>query len=326
MKVFQKILSHGLLISFFVAVFFLYLYRAALFPQWFDDSAETNAGSAVTSEAEPPDSSVVAPEQTGSEPERDAIGSPAVVVQPPSASSPATNPVQHESGLPPLVVDDETASSDSGLPPLVADESAPVSQQGHDEAIPEVAPVLPAETVAVPAEQTPPLEVPVPGGVSQPSAPELPAGESTEPPAEALQADVVVPAEPAGDSDSALPAEQSAAQPESTSGPVPTADDYQSQLFAARELYWKRDAEAAVTAYTQLLQSYPDRADGWGELGNLYMAFGQTDNAVNAYSQAVELFTQQDRRQEASNMLGVMRTLNPARAIELGKQLEQAER
>ena len=43
MKLIQKILSHGLLIAFFVAVFFLYLYRADLFPQWFDEQAETVA-------------------------------------------------------------------------------------------------------------------------------------------------------------------------------------------------------------------------------------------------------------------------------------------
>ena len=35
MRLFQKILSHGLLIGFFGAVFFLYLYRVDLFPQWF---------------------------------------------------------------------------------------------------------------------------------------------------------------------------------------------------------------------------------------------------------------------------------------------------
>jgi len=41
MKIVQKILSHGLLIVFFVAVFFVYLYRGDLFPQWFDKQAQT---------------------------------------------------------------------------------------------------------------------------------------------------------------------------------------------------------------------------------------------------------------------------------------------
>ena len=41
MKIVQKIFSHGLLIAFFVAVFFVYLYRGELFPQWFDKQAQT---------------------------------------------------------------------------------------------------------------------------------------------------------------------------------------------------------------------------------------------------------------------------------------------
>jgi len=41
MKIVQKLLSHGLLILFFVAVFFVYLYRGDLFPQWFDKQAQT---------------------------------------------------------------------------------------------------------------------------------------------------------------------------------------------------------------------------------------------------------------------------------------------
>jgi hypothetical protein len=43
MKLIQKILSHGLLIAFFVGVFFLYLYRADLFPQWFGEEAQSVA-------------------------------------------------------------------------------------------------------------------------------------------------------------------------------------------------------------------------------------------------------------------------------------------
>ena len=43
MKLLQKILSHGLLIAFFVAVFFLYLYRVDLFPQWFGEDTPTLA-------------------------------------------------------------------------------------------------------------------------------------------------------------------------------------------------------------------------------------------------------------------------------------------
>ena len=43
MKLVQKVLSHGLLIAFFVAVFFVYMNRAELFPQWFSKAAPVSA-------------------------------------------------------------------------------------------------------------------------------------------------------------------------------------------------------------------------------------------------------------------------------------------
>jgi tetratricopeptide (TPR) repeat protein len=43
MKLIQKLLSHGLLIAFFAAVFFIYLYRVQLFPQWFGEQEQTVA-------------------------------------------------------------------------------------------------------------------------------------------------------------------------------------------------------------------------------------------------------------------------------------------
>ena len=105
---------------------------------------------------------------------------------------------------------------------------------------------------------------------------------------------------------------------------VPAKSDYQSQLSAARELFWKRDAAAAVFAYTELVRKYPDRPGGWGELGNLYISIGSKENAAEAYYQAIGLLIQQGRPEEARKMLDVMRTLDPVKADELKQWLEQA--
>ena len=55
MKIIQKILSHGLLIAFFVAVFFIYLYRGDLFPQWFDKQAQIEATPSHSAPQQSPD-------------------------------------------------------------------------------------------------------------------------------------------------------------------------------------------------------------------------------------------------------------------------------
>jgi len=52
MKIVQKLLSHGLLILFFVAVFFVYLYRGDLFPQWFDKQAQTEETPSAAAQTE----------------------------------------------------------------------------------------------------------------------------------------------------------------------------------------------------------------------------------------------------------------------------------
>ena len=54
MKIVQKVFSHGLLIAFFVAVFFIYLYRGDLFPQWFDKQAQTEVTPAPSAAAQSP--------------------------------------------------------------------------------------------------------------------------------------------------------------------------------------------------------------------------------------------------------------------------------
>jgi len=65
--------------------------------------------------------------------------------------------------------------------------------------------------------------------------------------------------------------------------PPPTRDDLVQQ---ARRAFWNGDFEAAEAAYMALVTAYPEDADGFGELGNLYQSMGRTDAALDAYFEA----------------------------------------
>ncbi len=346
MKVVQKILSHGLLITFFVAIFFLYLYRGALFPQWFGASAEHNAGSAESVVKESRPAPVV--DSSGAEQHRldrrvvDDYRRPGNTAVSPPASAPA--PAQSASGLPPLVVDDESASAAHGLPPLVTDDEQVSVANGLPPLVEDggAAP----EPEAMPAESAPVTEVPMQTSPMQPSTADghaplidrqavqpvpVEAPETVVQPIEQMPTENSEPHEPVMAEDKDVPdlvtgEGESAPQPVPADNVAPLASDYPGQLAAARELFWKRDATAAVYAYTQLVRSYPDRPGAWGELGNLYMTLGSKEKAADAYYQAIGLLIQQGQTEEAHNMLGVMQTLDPEKTDELKQWLEQAAR
>ncbi len=350
MKVVQKILSHGLLITFFVAIFFLYLYRGALFPQWFGASAEHRTGSAESVVKESRPAPVV--DSSGAEQHRpdrrvvDDYRRPGNT----KVSPPAPAPAQSAPGLPPLVTEDESASAAHGLPPLVDDDEQasvanlpPLVEDGATAPEPGAMPAESAPVTEIPM-QTSPMQPPTADSHAplidrqavQPVPVEVP--ETVVQPIEQVPTELSEPQEPATEPHEPVKAEakdvpdlvsdeaESAPQPVPADNVAPLASDYPGQLAAARELFWKRDVTAAVYAYTQLVRSYPDRPGAWGELGNLYMTLGNKEKAADAYYQAIGLLIQQGQAEEAHNMLGVMQTLDPEKTNELKQWLEQAER
>lgn len=54
----------------------------------------------------------------------------------------------------------------------------------------------------------------------------------------------------------------------------------------ARRAFWNGDFEAAERVYLALLSAYPEDADAFGELGNLYHSMGRTEAALDAYFEA----------------------------------------
>jgi hypothetical protein len=109
MKLMQKILSHGLLIGFFVASFFTYLYRAELFPQWFGDTTRT----AALPDRSQPVAPTAAPKlSTGGADTAAVAESQSAAVDLPSGTDPGEEAPTPHSG-----VMQDTASD---LPPLVS--------------------------------------------------------------------------------------------------------------------------------------------------------------------------------------------------------------
>lgn len=294
MKILQKILSHGLLIASFVAAFFIYLYRVELFPQWFDKQAQSKA--TETAEVAEPASGPQpgTPVSTGEEPPSVAAGSgaaedaraaPEVSAEPVAGREPPTAPEPLSAAAP--VRDVEPAHSE----PMT---EAPATTEYPAE------PVIPRADVAAAAQYRPLAPEELKKERYDPVAP-VPASVVSAPHYRPLEAKTVatVPAKVSGES------------------------DFQSQLEGARQHYWRRDVGAAEKAYRQLTESYPQRAEVWGELGNLYYAQNKLMEATDAYYRAIELLIEQGDAGQARQMLGAMYQLNSDKANDLERRLRQ---
>lgn len=60
--------------------------------------------------------------------------------------------------------------------------------------------------------------------------------------------------------------------------------------YAARVAAWNKDYPLAVERYKKLTADYPENADGFGELGNIYYSLGDKSAAVEAYQNALTIY------------------------------------
>ncbi|MFQ5645044.1 MAG: hypothetical protein ACE5FQ_15305, partial [Thiogranum sp.] len=101
------------------------------------------------------------------------------------------------------------------------------------------------------------------------------------------------------------------------------ASGFQKQLELARASFWRRDIRSALQIYQRLAQTYPDRAEVWGEMGNLYFNIRRTPDAMNAYARAIQLLTEQGDDARARTLLDVMYRLDARRASQFEMRLRQ---
>lgn len=96
-------------------------------------------------------------------------------------------------------------------------------------------------------------------------------------------------------------------------------------LAAAREAYWLHDYEGAESHYRRLIQLESDNPDWYGELGNMYFAQGQWEQAATAYYEAGVRLLKDGLMVQARQMVNVIRGLNGDGADDLEAQINNVD-
>jgi len=92
-------------------------------------------------------------------------------------------------------------------------------------------------------------------------------------------------------------------------------------IIDARRAFYRRDYEASIAAYKQLIASDQDNFDAYGELGNVYFTRGETALAAEAYYQAATIMIAQGHSQRAASLIGFLSTVDAEKAKQLGALL-----
>ncbi len=104
------------------------------------------------------------------------------------------------------------------------------------------------------------------------------------------------------------------------------ADKPAEQLFIdARKAFYRRDYDASIAAYKQLIANNKDNFDAYGELGNVYFTKGDMELAAEAYYQAATIMVSQGQNQRAASLIGFLATVDAEKAKKLGEMLVSDE-
>ncbi len=100
------------------------------------------------------------------------------------------------------------------------------------------------------------------------------------------------------------------------------ADKPARQLFIdARKAFYRRDYDASIAAYKQLIANNKDNFDAYGELGNVYFTKGDMELAAEAYYQAATIMVSQGQNQRAASLIGFLASVDAEKAKKLGEML-----
>jgi TolA-binding protein len=118
--------------------------------------------------------------------------------------------------------------------------------------------------------------------------------------------------------------------PEGNRGPDEGGEAAVPQLeqswYGARQAYWDGDMAEAERRYQELIIENPEKADAYGELGNLYYSQGAWVEAAKMYYQAAVLLIEQGEAERAGTLVGILTALNPNLAEDLQNELDRASR
>ncbi len=97
--------------------------------------------------------------------------------------------------------------------------------------------------------------------------------------------------------------------------------DAVADLSMARGAYWNRDLAGAIREYRRLARQYPDNADVFGELGNVYVEMGDAKAAIEAYSRAVAVLMKKGEEGRARALIKAIEGLESGVISHSGQHL-----
>jgi tetratricopeptide (TPR) repeat protein len=112
----------------------------------------------------------------------------------------------------------------------------------------------------------------------------------------------------------------------SSVGGAGPGSELEQQWYDARQAYWDGDLAEAERLYQSLIIENPDKADAYGELGNLYYSQGAWIEAAKMYYQAGLLLTEQGASERAGTLVGILTALNPNFADDLQNELDRVSK
>lgn len=102
-----------------------------------------------------------------------------------------------------------------------------------------------------------------------------------------------------------------------------SGSDFLSLQQQARTLADSGQFEVAEAAYLQLIQAFPEVAEPYGELGNLYLAADQAEKAAQAYLDAGKRIDPKLSPSQLEGLIQTLQTLSPDKAELLKQHLSQ---
>ncbi len=102
-----------------------------------------------------------------------------------------------------------------------------------------------------------------------------------------------------------------------------TKIDLNNDLLLARKAYWRKDYQTAINLYQQMIQEDNTNPDYLGELGNIYFALNDYQNAATQYYQAALVLLQSNQHDRARLLISPVTAMNRDLGNRLRHQLQQ---
>lgn len=95
---------------------------------------------------------------------------------------------------------------------------------------------------------------------------------------------------------------------------APEPETRQQLLQAARKAFWSGNLDVSEAAYIKYLKQFPEDANVFGELGNLYQSMGNRQAALNAYVEAAFRLQLQGEYQQLQQIVELLYKAGDPRA------------